>query len=182
MKKIICVSILTLIASLCSLTASAQFFAVKANALAAFTGTVNVGVDAAVQDKWTLDMSGYWNPINTDSFSCRLYGLQIGAKRWFYEAFVGHFVGGQLTYASYLYGGSRHYYKGHMSGIGLSYGYAWLLSKRWNLSAEIGIGLYRMKDTRRERTPSQYEPIFIHHYKRWVIGPSRAEISFSYLF
>ena len=112
----------------------------------------------------------------------RLYAAQIGTKRWLYEAFVGHFIGGQLTYGNYLYGGSRRYYKGDMAGIGFSYGYAWLLSKRWNITAEIGIGIYRMTDTRRDRMPPEYEPIFIHHYKRWVVGPSRAEVSFNYLF
>ena len=48
--------------------AAAQFFSAKVNALAALTGTVNVGLDAAVADKWTLDLSAYWNPINSDSF------------------------------------------------------------------------------------------------------------------
>lgn len=143
---------------------------------------VNVGVDAAVADKWTLDLSAYWNPVNSDSFSCRLYAAQIGTKRWLYEAFVGHFIGSQLTYGNYLYGGSRRYYKGGMAGLGFSYGYAWLLSKRWNVTAEIGIGVFYMKDTRRDRIPPEYESIFIHHYKRWVVGPSRAEISFNYLF
>lgn len=76
---------------------AAQFFSAKVNALAALTATVNVGVDAAVADKWTLDVSAYWNPINSDSFSCRLYAAQIGTKRWLYEAFVGHFIGSQLT-------------------------------------------------------------------------------------
>ena len=162
--------------------AAAQFFSAKVNALAALTATVNVGVDAAVADKWTLDVSAYWNPINSDSFSCRLYAAQIGTKRWLYEAFVGHFIGGQLTYGNYLYGGSRRYYKGGMAGLGFSYGYAWLLSKRWNVTAEIGIGVFYMKDTRRDRIPPEYESIIIHHYKRWVVGPSRAEISFNYLF
>lgn len=113
---------------------------------------------------------------------CRLYAAQIGTKRWLYEAFVGHFIGSQLTYGNYLYGGSRRYYKGGMAGLGFSYGYAWLLSKRWNVTAEIGIGVFYMKDTRRDRIPPEYESIFIHHYKRWVVGPSRAEISFNYLF
>ena len=44
---------------------AAQFFSAKVNALAALTATVNVGVDAAVADKWTLDLSAYWNPVNT---------------------------------------------------------------------------------------------------------------------
>ena len=162
--------------------AAAQFFSAKVNALAARTGTVYGGLDAAVTDKWTVDISVLWNPINSDSFSCRLYGVQAGTKRWLYEAFVGHFIGGQLTYGNYLYGSSRRYYKGSMAGLGFSYGYAWLLSKRWNVTAEIGIGVYHMQDTRRDRRPPEYEPICIHHFKRWVVGPSRAEVSFNYLF
>lgn len=184
MKKQRIILTLLLFAALWGLPhkAEAQFFSVKVNALAALTGTVNVGLDAAVADKWTVDLSGYWNPINSESFSCRLYGVQAGTKRWLYEAFVGHFIGEQLTYDSYLYGGSRHYYKGDMAGLGFSYGYAWLLSKRWNITAEIGIGVYYMNDTRRERVLPEYGPIYIHHYKRWVVGPSRAEVSFNYLF
>ena len=96
---------------------AAQFFSAKVNALAALTATVNVGVDAAVADKWTLDLSAYWNPVNSDSFSCRLYAAQIGTKRWLYEAFVGHFIGSQLTYGNYLYGGSRHPPRPHPARI-----------------------------------------------------------------
>lgn len=162
--------------------AEAQYSAVRTNVIGLATGTVNVGFDVSVTDKWTLDVSGLWNPIDTDSFSCQFLGVQLGAKRWLYESFVGHFIGGQITYGSYLYGGSRRYYKGSMTGVGFSYGYSWLLSKRWNISAEIGVGIFRMKDTRRDRKLPEYEPVYVHHFKRWAIGPSRAEISFSYLF
>ena len=182
MKKILIVTLLAVLASSFARPAKAQFFAVKVNALAALTGTVNVGMDAALADKWSVDLSAYWNPINSASFSCRLYAAQIGAKRWLYEAFVGHFIGSQLTYGNYLYGGSRYYYKGNMAGVGFSYGYAWLLSKRWNITAEIGIGIYYMNDARKTRTQPEYEPIRIHKYERWVLGPSRAEVSFNYLF
>lgn len=160
----------------------AQYCAVRTNVIGLATGTVNIGVDVSVADKWTVDLAAYWNPINTESFSCRLYAAQLGTKRWLYEAFVGHFIGSQLTYGNYLYGGSRRYYKGDMAGLGFSYGYAWLLSKRWNLTAEIGIGVFRMKDTRRDRIVPEYDPIYVQHFKRWAIGPTRAEISFSYLF
>lgn len=161
---------------------AAQFCAVRANALTVLTGTLNVGVDVSVADKWTIDLSGYWNPINTDTYSTKFYGVQVGTKRWLYESFVGHFFGSQLTYANYLCGGQSNYYRGNMVGIGFSYGYSWMLNKRWNLTVEAGIGLYYMKDTRRDRVEPEYEPIYIRHYKRLVVGPSRAEVGFSYLF
>lgn len=161
---------------------AAQFCAIRANALTTLTGTFNFGIDVSVADKWTVDLSGYWNPINTDTYSTKFYGVQIGTKHWLYESFVGHFFGSQLTYASYRWGGKKYYYKGHMGGVGFSYGYTWMLSKRWNLTIEAGVGLYYMKDTRCDRLESEYEPTYIRHYKRLAIGPSRAEVSFSYLF
>lgn len=122
--------------------AAAQFFGVRVNALAAASGTLGVGLEAAVADRWSLDLAAYWNPIDTRTYSTRLLGVQLGASRWFYEAFVGHFVSGQLTYAAYTLGGRRDTYKGTLSGVGLSYGYTWMLSKRWNLTLEAGVGLY----------------------------------------
>lgn len=149
--------------------AAAQFFSAKVNALAALTATVNVGVVAGRRRT-----SGRSTFRLLESHKLRFVQLvgymarRSGTKRWLLRAFVGHFIGGQLTYGNYLYGGSRRYYKGGMAGLGFSYGYAWLLSKRWNVTAEIGIGVFYMKDTRRDRIPPEYESIFIHHYKRWL--------------
>ena len=42
--------------------AAAQFFGVRVNALAALTGTVAVGAEAALTDNWTVETSAYWNP------------------------------------------------------------------------------------------------------------------------
>lgn len=162
--------------------AAAQFFGVRLNALAAATGTLNLALEAAVTDRWSLEAALYWNPIDTPTYSTRLTGVQLGARRWFYETFVGHFLGVQATYASYIWGGRHDTYKGTLGGLGLSYGYAWMLSKRWNLTLEAGVGIYRMRDTQRLRTLPEYEPYTVHRYKRWAAGPSRAEVSFTYLF
>ena len=43
--------------------ASAQIFAVRANALAACSATLNVGAETALTDNWSLELSGYWNPV-----------------------------------------------------------------------------------------------------------------------
>ena len=48
-------------------TASAQYSAVRVNALGWATGTLNAGVDVAVAQKWSVDVSGYWNPIDRKS-------------------------------------------------------------------------------------------------------------------
>lgn len=35
---------------------------------------------------------------------------------------------------------------GHLYGAGLSYGYQWLIGKRWNLEATVGLGYARLWD------------------------------------
>lgn len=181
-KKIILIAAAILLSVFIHRRAEAQIFAVRVNVLEALAATANVGIDISIADKWTLDVTGIWNPIDTPTFSSRFLGAQIGAKRWLYESFVGHFVGTQFTYGSYLWGGKSRYWKGDTAGFGVSYGYALLLSKRWNLTFEAGIGIYFMRDARQQRLTPDYDPIIIRHNRRWAIGPSRAEVSFNYLF
>ena len=95
---------------------------------------------------------------------------------------VGHFVGGQLSYVGYDLGSRTRRYDGRAYGIGFSYGYAWMLSKRWFVILEAGIGLYRTRDTRRDPTVGDWDDEYIYHYRRWTLAPSRLEVSFSYLF
>ena len=101
---------------------------------------------------------------------------------WFYESFVGHFIGQHLTYAGYDLGSRTKRYKGHAYGFGVSYGYAWMLSKRWNVALEAGIGLFHTEDIRRDPTVSDWEDEYIYRYRRWTLAPSKMELSFSYIF
>ena len=117
---------------------AAQFFGVRANTLAALTGTVAVGAEAALTDNWTVETSAYWNPIRTERLTTQVGAVQLGVRHWFYEDFVGHFLGLHASWVDYRIGNRRRTYDGRAYGIGISYGYAWILSKRWNLVVEAG--------------------------------------------
>ncbi len=162
--------------------AAAQIFAVRADALAALTGTLHLGGEVSVADKWSVEASGYWNPVKSSSLSMNFHAVQISGRYWLYESFVGHFVGGQLSYVGYDLGSRTRRYDGRAYGIGCSSGHAWMLSKRWFVTLEAGIGLYRTKDTRRDPTVGDWDDEYIYHYRRWTLAPSRLEVSFSYLF
>lgn len=162
--------------------ASAQFYTVRANGLAALTGTIEIGGDIALTDNWSLDATLFCNPINTPSFSANFYAVQIGAKHWFYENYVGHFLGQQLIYVNYHLGNLRNRYDGNAYGIGLSYGYAWILSTRWSVAVEAGIGLYYTRDTHRDPTVGDWDDEYIYHNRRLTLAPSRLGVTFSYLF
>ena len=161
---------------------AAQFFGVRANALTALTGTVAVGAEAALTDNWTVETSAYWNPIRTERLTTQVGAVQLGVRHWFYENFVGHFLGLHASWVDYRIGNRRRTYDGRAYCIGISYGYAWMLSKRWFVTLEVGIGLFRTKDTRRDPTVSDWDDEYIYHYRRWTLAPSRLEVSFSYLF
>lgn len=162
--------------------AAAQIFAVRANALAALTATLDLGAEVSLADKWTVEASGYWNPVRTASFATRFHAVQVGGRYWLYESFVGPFVGSQLSYVGYDLGSRTRRYDGRAFGFGVSYGYSWMLSTRWNIAVEAGIGLFRTKDTRRDPTVGDWDDEYLYHYRRWTLAPSRLEVSFSYLF
>ncbi len=169
MKKII----LAVLLLICFSTAKAQYTALRVNTLALATGTINAGVDIALSDKWSLDISSVWNPFLDNS-----YGLTLGARWWRFEPHVGWFVGAHSSYANFHVGDSR----GFLVAQGFSWGYSWILSSRWNFTLEAGAGLYYIEDMFLLPDLSPLEDIVIRHRQRIVLAPSKVEISFAYLF
>ena len=112
----------------------------------------------------------------------RLWAIQPGVRYWFFEEYAGHFLGTHLAAAKYDIGGRRFHRKGWLTGLGVSYGYSWLLSTRWNLSVEAGLGLYYMKNTRRDHYVPDDRDEYIYRSRRLVLGPSKCTVGFTYLF
>ena len=151
-------TILLLVASLSGMfssTAEAQDINVKTNVLADAFLNVNAGVEIGLAPRWTLDVAGYYNgwTLSHDR-KWKHWMVQPEARYWFCDRFVGHFVGLHALGGQYNIGGlknsfsflgtdfsklSDRRYQGWMAGAGLAYGYSWMLGKRWNLEAEIGV-------------------------------------------
>lgn len=170
-----------LIIAICTLsfsTAKAQHTAVRVNALELARGTINAGIDIAVTDKWSVDLSARYNPIP----KMNVMAFTAGIRRWRFEPHVGAFWGLHSTTARYDIENKTNHYKGWLSGIGATYGYSWKLSTRCNFTLEGGLGVFYMQDKRQKRNTSPMEDTFIYHYRRIVVAPSKLEISFSYLF
>ncbi|MFI3303998.1 MAG: DUF3575 domain-containing protein [Rikenellaceae bacterium] len=163
-------------------TASAQFCSARINALAAMTGTLDVGLDVALTDNITLDVAARYNPICTESLALTHYGTEVGVKCWMFENFVGHFVGSQLGYTAYDVGNEARRYDGESFRWGVSYGYAWILSVHWNVAAEVGFGLRYSRDEEYDPTPDEWETEYIYHHKRITFSPTRIGLTFNYLF
>lgn len=168
--------------ALCPQRASAQYYGVGLNVPMLLTGTVNVSFEAAFAPHWSADIAAMWNPVKADKLQMRLLAVQPGVRYWFFEEYAGHFIGTHLAAARYDIGGRRFHRKGWLTGLGVSYGYSWLLSTRWNLSVEAGLGLYYMKDTRRDHHVPDDRDEYICHARRLVLGPSKLNVGFTYLF
>ena len=141
---------LFLLMLLFSITVSAQKIAVKTNLLYDATTTLNLGTEFRVAPRWTIDLSGNYNPFSfKNDKKMMLWLVQPEARYWLCEAFNGHFfalhaLGGQFNVGNLDLGifpsteGRR--YEGGMYGAGLGYGYQFVLGNRWNLGLEIGGG------------------------------------------
>ena len=131
----------------------AQDWALKSNLLYDATTTINFGVERALAEKWTLDVSGNWNPFQfADNKKWKHWLVQPEFRWWTCERFNGHFLAAHLIGGGFNIGNLSSFpfsiwdsledyrYKGHAFGGGIGYGYAWMLGKHWNLEAEVGVG------------------------------------------
>ena len=127
---------------------SAQRLAIKTNVLYWLTLSPNLSLEAVVSSRSTVGLSGAFNAWTIGTLPSIKFAMVQGDYRyWFRAPMSGHFLGGTLLY-SYITPTindiRRH---GYAAGVGPTYGYAWVLGRRWNLEAHIGVGyLYTKYD------------------------------------
>ncbi len=176
--------------------AVAQTIAIKTNLLSDVTLSPNAGVELGIAPRWTVDVTGQLNAWKVGNESrWKHWAVQPELRYWLCDRFAGHFFGVHLHAGQYNVGGfngvynlfgtdarkledSR--YQGWFVGGGIAYGYSWILSRRWNLEAEIGIGY---SYTRYDRyncagCGKKVESDKPHHY----VGPTKAALNLIYVF
>ena len=72
-------------------TSHAQKWAVKSNLLYDATATINLGVEAALGHRVTLDVSGNYNPWKFGDARWKHWLVQPEVRYWLCESFNGHF-------------------------------------------------------------------------------------------
>lgn len=177
-------------------SAYAQKAAVKTNLLYDATTTLNLGVEVGIAHRWTIDLSGNLNPWTfSDNTKWKHWLIQPEARYWLCERFNGHFLGAHVLGGIYNIGNvgggfkflgtdfgqlADHRYEGWMLGAGIAYGYQWMLSRRWSMEAEIGIGYIYTRADKYEcpRCGEKLEDNEPHNY----FGPTKAAVSLIYVF
>lgn len=190
--------LITALFLLCIPTRSnAQNFAAKTNLLYDITSTINIGAEAALAPKWSLDLSGnmnFWSFSNGKRW--KHWMIQPEARYWLCQPMGGHFfalhgLGGQynvghvdLDFLSFLGDNFKEFkdfrHQGWFAGAGIGYGYAWLLGKHWNLEAEIAVGyVYTKYDV--YECAGCGKKVASDRHKHYV-GPTKAAINLVYVF
>lgn len=176
---------------LLSLPVGAQQIGIKTNLLNWATTTVNVGMEAAVSRKNTLQLFYGLNPWKFEGEKkIRHWVLQPELRFWPCESFNGwfygiHFMGGEFNMGEVklpfgIFPELEHSrYEGWFAGAGLTGGYQWVLSRHWNIEASIGLGYVYIKyDKFRCTYCGEHLKSGDKHY----FGPTKAAISILYLF
>ena len=191
--------ILLILMSVSVMGARAQSVGVKTNLLGAATLNANAGIEIGLAPRWTLDVTGQYNAWPVEGHKWKHWLAQPEARYWFCDRFAGHFVGvhalggqynvgnlGDMHGLGIKYGGidfgrlSENRAQGWAVGAGVSYGYAWILGKHWNLEAELGVGyVYTRYDV--------YECVDCGRLTesgltRNYVGPTKAAINLVYVF
>lgn len=174
----------------------AQDVGLKTNLVADGLLSPNLGVEIGLAPKWTLELTGEFNGWTlSHNRRWKHWLVMPEARYWLCDRFSGHFFGVEAHGGQYNIGGfdgkwnlfgtdarklKDTRYQGWFVGGGITYGYAWILGRHWNLEAEIGIGYsYTRYDRFRcAGCGKKIETDKPHHY----VGPTKAAINLVYLF
>lgn len=176
--------------------AHGQNVAIKTNLLSDAVLSPNLGIEVGLAPRWTLDVTGQLNAWKlSGDRRWKHWAVQPGTRYWLCDRFGAHFFGVHVHGGQYNIGGidikadflgtdfrklkdSR--YQGWFVGGGVSYGYAFILGRHWNLETEIGAGYsYTRYDRFRcEGCGKKIETDMPHHY----VGLTKASVNLVYLF
>lgn len=183
-------------ASMLAPRADAQNVALKTNLIYDALANVNLGLEFKMAPRWSFDINGNFNCWSfNDHKQWKHWMVQPEFRYWFCEALHGNFIGLELHGGQYNIGkvntdfsflGTNfavlkdQRYQGWYAGAGLTYGHAWMLSKHWNIEAEIGIG---WSYTRFDSYPcaecgTKIIDNGVHNY----FGPTKAALNLVYIF
>ncbi|HIS34167.1 MAG TPA: DUF3575 domain-containing protein [Candidatus Avirikenella pullistercoris] len=173
MKKILLISIGCF---LFSFPTFSQKVGIRTNLLYLATTNLNLGIDVGLGYRTSFEVSGVYNPFRFgDNKKIENWGVQPEFRIWTCERYNGHFFGIHAHYDNYDMGWKKYRYDGWLAGGGISYGYSWIIGKRWNLEAELGVG-YAYMDYDKYFREQQGKPIM--NKTRNYIGPTKVGLSF----
>ncbi len=158
----------------------AQRVAVKTNALYWLTASPNLGVEFRMSRHISLNIEAAGNPFTIKDYKLRHATFNPELRYWFSaRPQAGHFVGLMGFASAYdLHLKSRHY-NGDAYGVGLTYGYSFVLSKHWSMEATAGLGVLRYRE--KKYRDGEQAPNGVNH-TGFAPAPMKLGLTFVYIF
>ena len=140
----------------------------------------NLAVEARLSRRLSLQMSFAANPFSFKVLDTRLtnYRIEPELRYWFNRPMARHFMGLAFSGGAFNLRLREHCYKGNGFAAGLTYGYALVLNRHWNVEFTLGLGLARVWGYNYLHQNGQ--PVN-SNMDRWVPVPVGTGISFSYI-
>ncbi len=129
-----------------------QILAVKSDLLTGALSSPNFGVEVKLSNRLTLEAGFHYNPFPAGGDKrWKHWFVQPELRYWMCQPFGGHFFGAHLLYGVYNVGGMKlplglfkgvrsSRYEGDLMGLGVSYGYHFILAPRWSIETSVGVG------------------------------------------
>ena len=156
----------------------AQHTAVRTNVLGWLTASPNIEAEFVLDSHFSLNMGVAANPLSTDKLKTTFTHFQPEVRYWINRPMVSHFVGVTAFVNSFDMMVKDVCHKGDAYAAGITYGYAWVLSKHWNIEATAGIGVLRYRQFKYDKdTP---KPSAVNDRKN-MIAPVKLGVSFVYV-
>lgn len=156
----------------------AQRVAVKTNLTDWMTASPNLSVEFTLSSRLSVDLSGTATPFKyKPDFYFRHIRLQPELRYWLVSPLARHYVGVMGFYSTYDVGYKKRGYFGDSYAIGLTYGYDWILSRRWNLEVSAGVGAIRYRLAR--YTPGTAHPR--PNDSGWIVAPTKLSVALVYI-
>lgn len=156
----------------------AQRVAVKTNLTDWMTASPNLSAEFTISNRLSVDLSATATPFKyKPDFYFRHIRLQPELRYWLVSPMARHYVGIMAFYSTYDVGYKKRGYFGDSYAAGLTYGYDWILSRRWNLELSAGVGAIRYRLAR-------YTPGTAHPQPNdagWIVAPIKLSVAFVYI-
>lgn len=121
---------------------SAQQIALSSNLLEDVILTPNLGVDIVISDRQSVSFDLSCSPYKLSTgFHNKCMAFRAGYKFWLNQTFYAHYVGVDAILSSTDFAIGQFNSRGEQIGLGISYGYSFILGKRINLVPHVGVGL-----------------------------------------
>jgi len=157
----------------------AQRVGIKTNALYWGALSPNLGLEFRLSRCFTLNLEGDFSPMKVKDYKLRHASFAPEVRYWFSgRPQARHFVGVMGLLSAYDLSWSKKEHEGLGGGAGLTYGYAFVLGRRWSLETTIGAGLFHYRE--KKFTVGEQKPTGTNHTGVAFV-PLKLGVTFTYL-